>query len=124
MVDRSHAYAVIGIATAAVLATLTAPYWEFDGFVLAFSALMIAQYCLQKVELPPWLRVKKPEVRSKVFHYSEIARKDRRHSSRKWVVDDKSEVFLNAELKNLPREELEQLEAELQAAERMSIWRR
>ena len=100
-----------------MVALLTAPYWSIDLSVLTFSALMVTEYCLRKVELPPWLRLKKPEVRSRVFRYAEIAKSGRRSASGRWVLNDKLAVFSATELRNLPREELEKLEAELQAAE-------
>jgi hypothetical protein len=117
MVDRGHAYTIIGIVSAAAVALLTAQYWAIDVSVLSFSALMITYYCLRKAELPPWLRLKKPEVRSRVFRYAEIAKTGRRDASRNWVLNDTLAVFSATELRNLPREELAKLEARLQAAE-------
>jgi hypothetical protein len=117
MVDRSRAYAVIGIASAAVVVALTAQYWVVDVSVLSFSALMIGYYCLRKVELPPWLRLKKPEVRSRVFRYAEIAKTSKRDASKNWVLYDNLSLFSATELRNLPREELVKLEAKLRAAE-------
>jgi hypothetical protein len=117
MVERRRAYIVIGILGAGVVALLTAPYKELYFFVLAFSALMIAEYCLRKVDLPSWLRIKRPEVRSRVFRYAEIAKAGRRGASTSWVLDNKLAVFSATELRNLPREELANLEAKMRAAE-------
>jgi hypothetical protein len=116
MVDRSRAYTVIGIISAAVAALLTAPYTAVDASVLLFAALMVIQYCLRKVELPLWLRLSKPEVRSRVFRYAEIAKRGKGDAPRNWIVNDRLAVFSATELLNLPREELLKLEAELQAA--------
>jgi len=117
MVDRSRAYTLIGIISASVAALLTAPYTAVDASVLLFATLMIVQYCLRKVELPPWLRLSKPEVRSRVFRYAEIAKRRRRDAPRNWVLNDRLAVFSATELLNLPREELLKLEAKLQATE-------
>jgi hypothetical protein len=96
---------------------VAAPYLAVDVSVLTFSSLMIAGYCLRKVELPPWLRLNKPEVRSRVFRYAEIAEMGRRGGSRNWVLNDALQVLSATELRNLPREELAKLEAKLRAAE-------
>jgi membrane protein implicated in regulation of membrane protease activity len=118
MVDRGGVYTTVGIAFAAVVAFLSAPFWALDVVLLSFSALTIALYCLRKVELPPWLRVKKPEVRSRVFRYSEIAKNSKQRVSRRYVLDtEKSATLSKSELRSLSRDDLAELEAKLQAAE-------
>jgi len=117
MVSRSQAYTIVGVFSAALVALLTAPYRQLDVSVVTFSALMVAQYCVQKVDLPSWLRVKKPEVRSRVFRYAELAKARKRGASGNWVLNERSVVYTATELRNLPRTELAKLEAKLRSAE-------
>ncbi len=117
MAIRATAYTVIGIASAAVVAVLTAPYRAIDISVVAFSAMMVGAYCLRKAELPPWLKITKPEVRSRVFRYAELAKTGARDPSKNWVINDKQSLFSATELRNLPHKELVELEAKLRAAE-------
>jgi hypothetical protein len=117
MVSRSQMYTIIGIFSAAVVALLTAPYRQLDVSVVTFSALMVAQYCLQKVDLPAWLRVRKTEVRSRVFRYAELAKARKRGTPGNWVLNERSVLYSATELRNLPRDELAKLEAKLRSAE-------
>ena len=117
MVDRGTVFIVLGAASAAAVSLLVAPYAPIDVALLSFCAMIVAAYCLRRAELPAWLKVKKPEVRSRVYRYAEIAKEGKRDPASNWIVNDDLSIFSATELRSLPREELAELEAQLRAAE-------
>lgn len=115
--NRRSFLALAGIATAGAGAVLIAPYWAVDVSVLTFAVLVISYYCLRKAELPSWLWVKPPVVRSRVFSYAQVAKAKEAAAARGEAPALKGGVFSATELRNLPKDELSELEAKFHASE-------
>lgn len=117
MTDRVRIYSLTAIAAAGACAVAIAPYWAIDISVLTFFAMVIGYYCLRKIELPSWLWIKPPVVRSRVFSYSQVAKANEDAARRGEGQVIKGGVFSATELRNLPRDELSELEAKLRDSE-------
>jgi hypothetical protein len=115
--NRGRVVAIAGMAAVGAGAVLIAPFWAIDVSVLTFASLVISYYCMRKLELPNWLWVKPPVVRSRLFSYTQVAKANETAASRGEGPPLKGGVFSATELRNLPREELSKLEAKLRDAE-------
>ena len=116
MSDRKSVLAVAGVAAALAVALVTAPFWAYDVVVLSVGALAIVEYCFSKVEAPSWMRVRKPDISSRVYRYSIIEKSARANSGSYLLDNSKVPLLTMPELRALPKEDLMDLDSKLKEA--------
>ncbi|HXW36593.1 MAG TPA: hypothetical protein VEJ36_01635 [Nitrososphaerales archaeon] len=100
----------VELTVACVISVLTAPFWALDVVLVSFAALMITQFALRKADLPEWLSIRKPEVRSRVYRFAQIAKQSGKAGGRGFLLGDKSSVLTMSEIRSLSTEDLADLE--------------
>ena len=114
---RGHIYTIGGTAVSTIITLVIARYWALDVGVLTFSSLAISQYSVRKMELPPWFRVGRPEVTSRIFAYSQAYKQAKEGTPRNYVLGNNKSSFLSFKPQDLTSDELLELESRMEAAE-------
>ena len=78
---RNWTFAAAVVVSA--VAVFLGPYWLLGNLAIAFSSLLVVQYCLRKAEFPKWLQTRSPVVRSRVEHYAKITLEGRQRNLKK-----------------------------------------
>jgi hypothetical protein len=124
----ARGYRVLGLVgvsavLAAVVSLLLGPYWLVDNFILAFAALYIISYCLRKSEPSLWPEMRRPVVRSRVEHYTQVIRAGESAAVKKYASNPfESAVLSLSDFRSLDDQTLRRLvaarSAEIEASQR------
>lgn len=98
------------VVAAALLGAVLGPFWVIDNFLLAVAAISVIVFCLLKVEPSLWSEGRRPVVRSRVDHYSQLVRTKRPAVMKRYASNEFEKALLSmTDVRHVSEEELRRI---------------